>query len=96
MGNACCGVDDFAESTPTLPRVDSDTSPSRLGGVAESTPIPSTSRLDDAFESTRRSVRVDSKLQGLQAVGNKKGADSSESTPETTIKRLSKERTLTY
>ncbi len=59
-------------------------SPSRLRDVVESTPIPTTSRLGDAFESTRRSVRVESKLQGLQAVGNKKGADSSESTPETT------------
>ena len=47
-------------------------SPSRLGGVAESTPIPTTSRLGDAFDSTRRSVRVESKLQGLQAVENKK------------------------
>ena len=54
-------------------------SPSRLDGVAESTPIPTTSRLGDAFESSRRSVRVESKLQ---AVENKKGADSSESTPE--------------
>jgi len=47
---------------------------SRLGGVAESTPIPSTSRLGEMIESTRRSVRVDSKLQGLQAVENKKKA----------------------
>ena len=68
-------------------RLDSDTSPSRLGGVAESTPIPTTSRLGEMIESTRRSVRVDSytynqstrrrirvesKLQGLQAVENKK------------------------
>ena len=75
-------------------RVDSDTSPSRLGGVAESTPIPSTSRLGGAFESSRRSVRVDSKLQGLQAVGNKKGADSTESTPDTTMKRLSKKKNV--
>ena len=44
-------------------------SPSRLGGVAESTPIPSTSRLGKMIESTRRSVRVDSKLQELQPVG---------------------------
>ena len=70
-----------------FPRVESCTSPSRLGGVAESTPIPTTNRLDGAFESTRRrrgvdsytynqstrrSIRVDSKLQGLQPLGNKK------------------------
>ena len=42
----------------------------------------SPTRLRDSAESTRRSVRVESKLQGLQAVGNKKGADSTESTPE--------------
>ena len=82
----------FADSTPALPRVDSDTSPSRLGGVAESTPIPSTSRLGDAFDSTRRSVRLDSKLQGLRAVENKKGADSSESTPKATMIKILEEK----
>ena len=58
----------FPESTPTLSRVDSAASrsrllylqpvdsaehSSRLGDVAESTPIPSTSRLGGAFDSTR-------------------------------------------
>ena len=65
-------------------RLDSDTSPIRLDGVAESTPIPSTSRLGDAFESTRRSVRVDSKLQELQSMENKKGVDSTKSMPKIT------------
>ena len=57
-------------------------SPTRLRHFPEST---RRRRGVDSYtlnQSTRRSVRVDSKLQGLQAVENKKGADSSESTPE--------------
>ena len=47
---------------------------SRLRHFPESTPIPTTSRLGEMIESTRRSVRVDSNLQGLQGVENKKKA----------------------
>ena len=77
-----------------FPRLDSDTSPSRLGGVAESTPIPSTSRLGEMIESTRRSVRVDSKLQGLQAVENKKRRRFIRIDAWTTMKRLSKKKNV--
>ena len=80
----------FPDSTPALPRVDSAASRSRLlypqpvdsathltrlGGAFESTPIPTPSRGGDAFESTRN-------CKDCKPWEIKKGADSSESTPE--------------